>query len=290
VEISLGDMESREAYRLVLRAYLEKNKKNLSPTSCQRLERGSVLRILDSKEQEDISIVNSPQCPQIHQCLTENAKTWWKSFLEGLSTVSIPYTINPHLVRGLDYYEHTCFEFTTLLLGTSQRLAVIAGGRYNGLVARLGGPQVPGVGWSLGMERIVEMVEKKISSPCYTAVIPIAESHTQQKSKSIEIEEVNLQVRAAAFSLCNKLRVAGVPTIFINNVESSDNENKRFFPLKRQLIQANKDGCRVAILLGMKELQTNTVLVKNLDTTTQEAIPKSYVIEYCQKLSALDTT
>ena len=146
---TLGDVESRAAYRAVLVSYLENYRDKLSEDSRQRLERNP-LRVLDSKDEGDKRIVAG--APLFSDYLTEAARAFFADVREGLGRLGIDYRINPRLVRGLDYYCHTAFEFTTEALGAQG--TVLAGGRYDGLIGTMGGSATPGVGWAAGIERL----------------------------------------------------------------------------------------------------------------------------------------
>src|SRR5690606_13545792 len=146
---TLGDSESRNAYRTVLVDYLKGHLQCLSPDSRSRLERNP-LRILDSKDAADRAVI--ADAPVFTDYLTPAARDFFDRVRAGLDTLGIDYSVNPRLVRGLDYYCHTAFEFTTTELGAQG--AVIAGGRYDGLIELMGGPPTPGIGWAGGIERL----------------------------------------------------------------------------------------------------------------------------------------
>ena len=154
---TLGDVESRNAYREALVQFLTPLKDQLSEDSKVRLEKNP-LRILDSKDEGDKKLVAT--APQMQDFMTENTKVFFKTVLDGLTKLNIPYKINSKLVRGLDYYCHTVFEFVTSELGAQG--ALLAGGRYDGLVETLGGAKTPGVGWASGVDRLADMCENKI--------------------------------------------------------------------------------------------------------------------------------
>ena len=145
---TLGDTESRQAYRTALVEYFSDYKARLSDDSVARLEKNP-LRILDSKDQSDKEIVDG--APSFDQYLTASASEFFGEVREGLDDLGIAYELNPRLVRGLDYYCHTAFEFVTDALGAQG--TVIGGGRYDGLIGMMGGPETPGVGWAGGIER-----------------------------------------------------------------------------------------------------------------------------------------
>ncbi|MFN3453588.1 MAG: histidine--tRNA ligase [Pseudobdellovibrio sp.] len=179
---TLGDSESRNAYREALVNYLTPLKDQLSEDSKLRLEKNP-LRILDSKDENDKKLIQG--APKMEDFLTENAKTFFNSVLEGLKDLNIPYQVNPKLVRGLDYYCHTVFEFVTTELGAQG--AILAGGRYDGLVETLGGAKTPGVGWASGVDRLVDL--SQIANVSHSndkfpiAIVALGDKATQQGLK-----------------------------------------------------------------------------------------------------------
>ncbi|HEY9536701.1 MAG TPA: histidine--tRNA ligase, partial [Kiloniellaceae bacterium] len=146
---TLGDLESRKAYRAALVDYFSAYQDKLSADSRDRLVRNP-LRILDSKDQGDRKLIEG--APLFGDYLNQQSRDFFARVLEGLDLLGIGYTLNDRLVRGLDYYTHTAFEFTTTALGAQG--TVLAGGRYDGLVETMGGPSVPGIGWAAGVERL----------------------------------------------------------------------------------------------------------------------------------------
>ncbi len=150
---TLGDPESRQSYRKALVDYLTPFKDQLSEDSKVRFEKNP-MRILDSKDENDKKIIAN--APQMKDFLTEAAKSFFDQVIAGLNLLEIPFTINPKLVRGLDYYCHTVFEFVTTELGAQG--AVLAGGRYDGLVEMLGGQKTPGIGWASGVDRLADLI------------------------------------------------------------------------------------------------------------------------------------
>jgi len=149
---TLGDAESRKLYREALVQYLNPHRDQLSEDSKIRLEKNP-LRILDSKDEGDRKIIAN--APKIENYMTESAQKFFADVLAGLKALNIPFEVNPKLVRGLDYYCHTVFEFVTTELGAQG--TVLAGGRYDGLAETLGGQKTPGVGWASGVDRLAEL-------------------------------------------------------------------------------------------------------------------------------------
>src|SRR3954451_8476024 len=170
---TLGDPETREAWRTALIQYFERHKADLSEDSVARLQRNP-LRILDSKDPRDKAIC--ADAPSVDDCLTAEASDFFAAVTAGVDAAGVPWKRNPRLVRGLDYYRHTAFEFVTDRLGAQG--TVIAGGRYDGLVESLGGPHTPAVGWAAGIERLAMMIEAP--EPESPSVVIVVESPERQ--------------------------------------------------------------------------------------------------------------
>jgi histidyl-tRNA synthetase len=184
---TLGDAETRDAWRTALVAHFEAHRGDLSEDSQIRLDKNP-MRILDSKDPRDRPIADS--APDIDAYLTEEAAAFFKAVTDGLDAAGVTWTRNSRLVRGLDYYRHTAFEFVTDRLGAQG--TVLAGGRYDGLIGSLGGPETPGVGWAAGVERLAMLIEEPAKETVDVAVIA-------------EADEFGL----AAVSLTSKLRREG---------------------------------------------------------------------------------
>ena len=167
---TLGDPETREAWRTSLIEYFEGHKADLSEDSVARLERNP-LRILDSKDPRDKAICAN--APSVDDCLTAAAADFFAAVTAGVDAAGVPWKRNPRLVRGLDYYRHTAFEFVTDRLGAQG--TVIAGGRYDGLIESLGGPPTPAVGWAAGIERLAMMIDAPEPDKRDVALIPDSE-------------------------------------------------------------------------------------------------------------------
>ena len=163
---TLGDPETREAWRNSLVDYFQAHRGDLSEDSQARLERNP-LRILDSKDAKDCAIC--AEAPNVDEHLTSEASDFFADVTAGLDAAGVPWTRNRQLVRGLDYYRHTAFEFVTDRLGAQG--TVIAGGRYDGLIESLGGPHTPAVGWAAGIERLAMMIDTPRTNKPIIAVI-----------------------------------------------------------------------------------------------------------------------
>jgi histidyl-tRNA synthetase len=243
---TLGDKPSRDAYRDALVAYFTDHKESLSKDSLMRLERNP-MRILDSKDEADRRIVQG--APTIIPFLTEPAAAFYAKLKDHLATFGVPFTENPRIVRGLDYYGHTAFEFVTTKLGAQG--TVMAGGRYDGLVEEMGGPPTPAVGWAAGIERLSMLLAQAPPAPAPVAVIPIGDA---AEPKAIEILQ--------------SLRAHGI------RAEISYRGN-----LKRRMERANKAGARAAVILGADDLSAGVAQVKDLATGTQAAVPFAQVAD-----------
>ncbi len=236
---TLGDRPSREAYRAALVAYFAAHQASLSPESRDRLERNP-LRILDSKDPADRALV--ADAPTIAAWLTEDAARFYAGLLEQLSRFGVPFRENPRIVRGLDYYNHTAFEFVTDRLGAQG--TVMAGGRYDGLVEQMGGPPTPAVGWAAGIERLAMLLAEPAQAPAAVAVIPVGEA-----------------AEAAAVGVLQSLRQAGV------RAEMAYRGN-----LKRRMERANRIGSQAAVILGEDEAARGVAQLKHLGTGVQEEV------------------
>lgn len=237
---TLGDAESRDRYRAALVAHFTRHREALSHDSQVRLEKNP-LRILDSKDEGDKRIV--ADAPTITPYLSDAARGLYKSVLKHLATLGVPTRENPRIVRGLDYYSHTAFEFVTDRLGAQG--TVMAGGRYDGLVEEMGGPPTPSVGWAAGVERLSMLLAAAPPASRPVAVIPVSEAQ-----------------EAAALALVQRLRAAGI------TAEIAYKGN-----LKRRMERANKLSARAALILGEDEVAQGVVQLRDLDAGTQESLP-----------------
>jgi histidyl-tRNA synthetase len=233
---TLGDAESRDAYRAALVEYFSAHAEHLSADSKTRLEKNP-LRILDSKDAGDRALVEN--APLITDHLSAPAAGHFAAVLGYLRAMGVPLRENPRIVRGLDYYSHTAFEFVTDRLGSQG--TVMAGGRYDGLVEEMGGPPTPSVGWAAGMERLallMEEAQRTPPAPRPVAVVPMGEE-------------------GPALTVLQHLRAAGV------HAEMAYRGN-----LKRRLERANKQNARAALLVA----EDGTLQWKDLDAGTQHSV------------------
>ena len=244
---TLGDTESRDAYRAALVEYFTAHKASLSKDSLDRLDRNP-MRILDSKDEGDKRIVAG--APTIHAHLSEAASGFYATLKQHLTRFAVPFVENPQIVRGLDYYGHTAFEFVTNKLGSQG--TVMAGGRYNGLVAEMGGPQTPAVGWAAGIERLGMLLDAPPAVAAAVAVIPVGDV-----------------AEGAAMDVLQSLRHSG------QRAEMAYRGN-----LKRRLERANRIGARAAVILGEDDLARGVAQVKDLATGSQEAVKLGEIAAY----------
>ena len=250
---TLGDAESRAAYREALVAYFEQFKDRLSEDSRTRLEKNP-LRILDSKDEGDKKIVEN--APAMIDFLNEDSRAFFDSVKAGLTEMGIPFVVNPRLVRGLDYYRHTVFEFITDSLGAQG--TVLGGGRYDGLVEELGGPKTAGIGFGAGIDRLSLLLQetgKQPAEPRPIAVIPVGDDTLLPIMK-----------------IAHDLRQNG----FIVDMTYSGNMGKR-------MKKANKINACAAVIMGSDEYEKGIVTVRDLDTGDQNEIAAAELNAFMQK-------
>lgn len=236
---TLGDAETRDAWRAALVAHFEQHAGDLSEDSKTRLERNP-LRILDSKDPKDRPIADS--APGIDTYLTAEARSFFERVTKGLDAAGVAWTRNDRLVRGLDYYRHTAFEFVTDRLGAQG--TVLAGGRYDGLIGSLGGPETPGVGWAAGVERLAMLLEEPAAERIDAVIIPMGEA-----------------AEALAMGILADLRRAGIAT------DMAYRGN-----MKRRMAKADALGARFAVILGDDELAKGVASVKTLGSGEQSQV------------------
>ena len=237
---TLGDRDSRNAYRAALVDYFSGHRDQLSEDSLSRLERNP-LRILDSKDEGDKRLV--ADAPTIERYLTEPAATFYANLKHCLQRFGVPFVENPRIVRGLDYYGHTAFEFVTSRLGAQG--TVMGGGRYDGLVEEMGGPPTPSVGWAAGIERLAMLLKEPPPPPRPISVVPVGEA-----------------VEDAALEVLQTLRQAGI------RAEMAFRGN-----IRRRMERANRIGARAAVIIGSEEILRGVAQVKDLETGAQSEVP-----------------
>ena len=236
---SLGDTDSRSAYCDELVKYLSDHQDKLSKDSLERLDRNP-MRILDSKDEGDQAVV--VDAPRLQDSLNEASQSFFKDLCEGLTKLGIIFEHNINLVRGLDYYCHTAFEFKTSDLGAQG--TVLAGGRYDGLVGQMGGPETPGIGWAAGVERLSLLLDDGAETKRPIAVIPVG---GKAESEAMVVTEM--------------LRKKGY------RVDLGYSGN-----LKKRMKRANRLNAVAAVLLGEDELTRNVGTLRNMDSGEQKEV------------------
>lgn len=244
---TLGDTESRQNYRETLVEYLTARKDKLSEDSLNRLQKNP-LRIFDSKDDGDREVM--AEAPLLQDYLNDHSQTFFDDVLQGLADVGVEVSINPRLVRGLDYYSHTAFEFVTTTLGSQG--AVLAGGRYDGLMAQMGGRATPGIGWAAGVERLAMMVGDAAPNVRPIAVVPMGAPAARECMK-----------------IAQNLRENGYHV----DLGYSGNMGKR---MKR----ADKVNAIAAVILGDDELAKNVATVRDMQSGEQAEVPLSELREH----------
>ena len=247
---TLGDPETRGKWRDALYEHFRAHAGALSEDSQARLERNP-LRILDSKAHQDWPVVDN--APPIDEFLTAEAADFFAKVTAGLDAAGIAWERAPRLVRGLDYYRHTSFEFITDRLGAQG--TVLAGGRYDGLIELLGGPHTPAVGWAAGIERLAMMIDAPATERPTVVIVPLGE-----------------RAEAAGQRLLADLRRAGIAA------DMAYRGN-----MKKRLSRANDAGAAYALIIGDVELDSGEVQLKNLATGEQRSIGFDAVAEALAK-------
>jgi histidyl-tRNA synthetase len=236
---TLGDATSRTAYRAALIEYFTAHKASLSKESVERLAKNP-LRILDSKDAGDQALVTD--APVIDAYLTSSAADFFASVTAQLEAMGIKHSRNPRLVRGLDYYSHTAFEFITSHLGAQG--TVIGGGRYDGLMEQMGGPHTPCVGFAGGIERLAMLIDTPVKTTAAISIVPMGDA----------AERAGLKIAA-------DLRRQGFA------VEQGFRGN-----MKKRMGKAADAGAPAAIIIGEAELAQNAVMLKDFASGEQQLV------------------
>ncbi len=249
---SIGDPDSRDQHRTALLAYLKPLKNKLSKDSQKRLKKNP-LRILDSKDLQDQELVKS--APSIQDFLNKRSKKFQDEVLKGLNRLNIPYTLNPLLVRGLDYYNHSVFEFKSKDKSAGAQNTVLAGGRYDRLIETMaeGGERVHGTGWGAGVERICFLIEDTPAPKRPIALVPLGE-----------------EAELMAVKLAYDLRKEGL-TVFHPRATGN---------LSKKMKRAVQMQARYALIFGPEELKNKSLSLKNLDEKSQQSIPTDQVLPF----------
>jgi histidyl-tRNA synthetase len=252
---SVGSSADRARYNDVLRAALVEVAPKMC-ADCQRRATTNPLRVLDCKVPEDQPIIES--LPKITDSLDQESKDHFVAVTAALDAAGVPYKLNPRLVRGLDYYTRTTFEFTHGGLGAQN--ALLGGGRYDGLSEAIGGPKAPGIGFAIGLDRLVLTLEAQAAAQATAAAAPKVDGY---------IAPLGEQLNAAALVLARELRRAGL------SIELGDGS----FRLKKSFEAADKVARRI-VILGEDELQSGILTVKDFATGTQSKVPRSELVSF----------
>jgi histidyl-tRNA synthetase len=253
---TLGDAETRDAWRAALVAHFEAHRGDLSEDSLTRLDKNP-MRILDSKDPRDRPIADS--APDIDAYLTPEARAFFDAVTAGLDAAGVAWQRNARLVRGLDYYRHTAFEFVTDRLGAQG--TVLAGGRYDGLIGSLGGPETAGVGWAAGVERLAMLLDEPKSERPDVALVP-----------------VGTRAEKAAAQIASELRSGNTSCqiAFRGN-------------MKRRLELASKAGAAFAVIIGDDEVERDVAKIKDMSSGEQVEIDLGKLVdELWSRLGARD--
>jgi histidyl-tRNA synthetase len=252
----LGEPDDRARYVAALRDYFESHREELSTDSQATLDKNA-LRVLDSKRAGDAEIIAG--APRIAEFYSDAAAAHFAAVCAGLETIGIPFTIDDTLVRGLDYYRHTTFEYQGGTLDSAQN-ALGGGGRYDGLVESLGGPPTHGIGFALGLDRTLIACDDEGVFP---ATPPVLDAFV-----------VDTTGGAEALRLTTELRAAGLTA-------DRAYENRS---MKAQMRVADRSGAAIAVIIGSNELAEDAVTVRPLrNDDGQQTIARSTLIDYLKK-------
>ena len=235
---SLGSNEARKEYRVLLYNYFSGHKSELDKDSLRRLE-SNPLRILDSKNTDMAPLIDN--APKMIDHLDEDSAKHFAEFTNYLDCLGIDYTVNPRLVRGLDYYNRTVFEWVSNDLGAQG--TICAGGRYDGLVEQMGGKPTPGIGFAMGLERLMLLISEQ------------PESLTKQMP-SLYFVALGDEAQQVSMRICNDIHQELPEVIVLNDISMGS--------LKSQMKKADKSNSDFALILGKKEINNNQIIIKPL--------------------------
>ena len=253
---SLGDVDSRPRYLELLRAHLESAAADLSAQSRETLA-VNPLRVLDSKRPQDADIIAA--APVMTDVLSDAAAAHFERVQAGLTSLGIAFELAPRLVRGLDYYTRTTFEFAAEALENAQN-GIGGGGRYDGLTEQMGGPPTPGIGFGSGVERILLACDAEAVFPAPAA--------------SVDVFVVDVVDGTHAVALTHELRAVGVRTDRAFDGRS----------MKSQMKQADRTGAQLALIVGEQEAHDKTVTVRDLVTSQQDVVARADVVQHVRKI------
>lgn len=256
---TLGDNESRNNYRNALLEYFKPYLDELCE-DCKERYNKNPLRILDCKVDANNEIMKN--APKITSYLNEESKTYFENVKKYLQALDIEYEVNPNIVRGLDYYTHTVFEVTAEIKDFGSQNVLCAGGRYDNLVKNLNGPETPGVGFALGMERLFNALEaEKINL-------------VEEEGIDVYISYMSENEKAKALRLCMDLRLNGFK-VEIDYMNRS---------LKSNFKQADHLNSKFIIIIGEEEINNNFVTIKNNKIKEEQKVELEYLIYYLDEM------
>lgn len=254
---TLGDDESRENYREALREHFAPFINDLCP-DCHRRYEQNPLRILDCKVDHDHPALQS--APKLSDYLTEESKEYFQRVLNALDALKIEYEVDDRLVRGLDYYTHTVYEVISTRPESGSQATIFGGGRYDHLIEFFGGPDVSGIGFGMGMERLITIAE--------------AEGHPFQQGRPLDLYVIGLgNVGSIPLAVSQEVRKGGF-TAEVNFIERS---------LKSQFKSADRTGAKYIAIIGEEECEKQTVNLKNTVTQEQVTIPMEEIVAQITK-------
>ncbi|WP_431027309.1 histidine--tRNA ligase [Lysinibacillus sp. LZ02] len=255
---SLGDKETRDAHRTALINHFEPSIGEFCSDCQKRLEKNP-LRILDCKVDREHPLMAT--APALTDYLTDDSAEYFAKVKNYLNILEIPYEVDPNLVRGLDYYNHTAFEIMSTASGFGAITTLCGGGRYNGLVEDIGGPDVPGIGFALSIERLLLALE--------------AEGVTLETNEALDMYVVVMgdEAKAKAIELVSQFRANGISA----DMDYADRK------MKAQMKTADRQGAKYVIVLGDSELEEQAVNVKEMATGNQEKVAFKELVTYLQK-------
>jgi len=253
---TLGSPEARASYRALLLQYLNENIHRLSEDSVKRVQTNP-LRVLDSKDAGDREVIQG--APVLADHLDDNSKEHFATVLAILDATGIPYTVQPRMVRGLDYYSHTVFEVVTDALGSQN--AICGGGRYDPLFAILGGAATPAVGFSIGMERVMMLLEAEQGG---WGAMPSPDVYVCSAGEAarLPVQLIGSRLRAAGLNVVTDLLRRSV---------------------KAQVKDADKMGVRYLVTIGDEELEQQVALVKTMSSREQQTVPLTDLVTYLEQ-------
>jgi len=264
---SIGTIQDRENYIVELVGYLRSKRSYLSEESKKRINKNP-LRILDSKDEQDIAVIE--EAPQIIDWLSPDSKKFFTTVLEYLDETEIPYVLTPTLVRGLDYYSNTVFEFFCDDEEFSH-IALGGGGRYDGLIEQLGGQSTPAAGFALGLDRMAMILKQRQDKAEREAMNNPVKA---KKKNKIFFAQLGEQANKKSLYILELLRREGL-FVYHNFSKSS---------LKAQMEIADKIGSTHTLILGQKEVQDGSILVRNMDSGIQEVVDQKKIANFVRKL------